>query len=81
MRDTWKQKLGYFHLRFLETDEIVWRQIQNFWRQKNNLLETNTKLLETDRKDLETNIKLRSHRLSGGPNMPGDLGRQGGGEG
>ena len=29
---------------------------------------------------LETNIKLRSHRLSGGPNIPGDLGRQGGGE-
>lgn len=29
---------------------------------------------------VETNIKLRSHRLSGGPNIPGDLGRQGGGE-
>ena len=31
-------------------------------------------------KFLETNIKLRSHRLSGGPNIPGDLGRQGGGK-
>ena len=44
------------------------------------LLKTNNKLVETKLKYFETNIKLRSHRLSGGPNIPGDLGRQGGGE-
>ena len=44
------------------------------------LLKTNNKLVETKLKYFETNIKLRSHRLSGGPNIPGDLVRQGGGE-
>ena len=75
MRDTLASKSGYFS-----------RQILGFLRQIHvletnmKLLKTNNKLVETKLKYFETNIKLRSHRLSGGPNIPGDLGRQGAGE-
>ena len=64
-----------------QENQVNFETIIKFLNTNIKFPETNIKVLETKMNYLETNIKLRSHRLSGGPNIPGDLGRQGGGEG